>query len=294
MQLLNKQKGPEHLIVFITSDADICSKMKQLQRQNCMIVVVYFKPNCSTVPDSISDTADEAYWWLSFLRQGLQMPRLRIRHHNQLSSAVARDHTYEQPTSPKPKVVQESHVLSSDEIDSSNSNESHEQSVESEDELGELPMHTEDNTLMSAVASWVKDVEREQQLQPMLEQHPVSVLSGSAQPVPVIPEACQYPKHPKKMNKYGFDHKENRPHLGQNCYQGAPQQQTHGRSQQAAIKVLLGSITLDHEGWTKLEELLQNILHVGFRHRQDVINLAAQVSLYKLLLSCITCPISSM
>ena len=80
MQMLEDHghDGPEHLVVFITSDQDFGEKITELQRRNFKVVVLYHEPHASQRPVSIINVADEAYDWLPFLRQELKTPGLTI------------------------------------------------------------------------------------------------------------------------------------------------------------------------------------------------------------------------
>lgn len=71
MQMLADHNGPEHLVVFITSDQDFGEKIVELQRRNFKVVVLYHEPHASQRPVSIVHAADEAHAWLPFLRQEL-------------------------------------------------------------------------------------------------------------------------------------------------------------------------------------------------------------------------------
>ena len=48
MQMLEDHNGPEHLVVFITSDQDFSEKMSELQRRNFKVVVLYHEPACKS------------------------------------------------------------------------------------------------------------------------------------------------------------------------------------------------------------------------------------------------------
>ena len=78
MRVLEDANGPEHLVVFITSDQDFCEKVQELQRRNFKVVVLYCKAVVSAQPVSISNAADEAYEWLPFLQQrvGINLTQL--------------------------------------------------------------------------------------------------------------------------------------------------------------------------------------------------------------------------
>ena len=76
--MLEDHNGPEHLVVFITSDQDFGEKVLELQRRNFKVVVVYHEPHATQRPASIINTADEAYAWLPFLRRELGIPQLSI------------------------------------------------------------------------------------------------------------------------------------------------------------------------------------------------------------------------
>ena len=78
MHMLEDHDGPEHLVVFITSDQDFGEKILELQRRNFKVVVLYHEPHASQRPVSIINVADEAHDWLPFLRRELSMPQLSI------------------------------------------------------------------------------------------------------------------------------------------------------------------------------------------------------------------------
>ena len=78
MHMLEQHGGPEHLVVFITSDQDFCEKIQELQRRNFKVVVIYHEPNASQKPASITQVADESHNWLSFLKQELGIPQLSL------------------------------------------------------------------------------------------------------------------------------------------------------------------------------------------------------------------------
>lgn len=78
MHMLEDHDGPEHLVVFVTSDQDFGEKILELQRRNFKVVVLYHEPYASQRPVSIINAADEAHDWLPFLRQELGMPQLSI------------------------------------------------------------------------------------------------------------------------------------------------------------------------------------------------------------------------
>lgn len=73
MRMLEDANGPEHLVVFITSDQDFFEKVQELQRRNFKVVVLYCKAVVSAQPVSIINAADEAYEWLPFLQQRLDI-----------------------------------------------------------------------------------------------------------------------------------------------------------------------------------------------------------------------------
>lgn len=78
MHMLELYGGPEHLVVFITSDQDFCEKIQELQRRNFKVVVLYHGPSASQKPVSITSVADEPYDWLSFLKKELGTSQLTL------------------------------------------------------------------------------------------------------------------------------------------------------------------------------------------------------------------------
>ena len=82
MHMLEDHDGPEHLVVFVTSDQDFGEKVLELQRRNFKVVVLYHEPHASQRPVSIINAADEAHDWLPFLRQELGLPRLSISEYD--------------------------------------------------------------------------------------------------------------------------------------------------------------------------------------------------------------------
>lgn len=78
MHMLGLHEGPEHLIVFITSDQDFCEKVQELQRRNFRVVVLYHGPYASQKPVSITSVADESHDWLTFLRRELGIAHLTL------------------------------------------------------------------------------------------------------------------------------------------------------------------------------------------------------------------------
>ena len=87
MHMLESYNGPEHLVVFITSDQDFREKIHELQRRNFKVAVIYHGPHASKRPASIIHTADESYDWLDFLSKELKIPKLTMSPYN---SAVTR------------------------------------------------------------------------------------------------------------------------------------------------------------------------------------------------------------
>ena len=71
MHMLEDPDGPEHLVVFITSDQDFSEKIQELQRRNFKVAVLHHKLCASSQPVGIINTADEAHDWLPFLEQNL-------------------------------------------------------------------------------------------------------------------------------------------------------------------------------------------------------------------------------
>lgn len=61
MHMLEYPDGPEHLVVFITSDQDFSEKIQELQRRNFKVAVLHHKLCASAQPVGIINTADEAY-----------------------------------------------------------------------------------------------------------------------------------------------------------------------------------------------------------------------------------------
>lgn len=78
MHMLEQHDGPEHLVVFITSDQDFCEKIQELQRRNFKVVVLYHGPSTSSKPASITQVADESHDWLTFLKQELCLPHVSV------------------------------------------------------------------------------------------------------------------------------------------------------------------------------------------------------------------------
>ena len=78
MHMLELYGGPEHLVVFITSDQDFCEKIQELQRRNFMVVVLYHGPSASHRPVSITSVADESHDWLTFLKRELGIASLTL------------------------------------------------------------------------------------------------------------------------------------------------------------------------------------------------------------------------
>lgn len=78
MHMLELYGGPEHLVLFITSDQDFCEKIQELQRRNFKVVVLYHSPFASQKPVSITSVADESHDWLTFLKQELGTADLTI------------------------------------------------------------------------------------------------------------------------------------------------------------------------------------------------------------------------
>ena len=78
MHMSGLHEGPEHLVVFITSDQDFCEKIQELQRRNFRVVVLYHGPYASQKPVSITSVADESHDWLTFLRRELGIAHLTL------------------------------------------------------------------------------------------------------------------------------------------------------------------------------------------------------------------------
>ena len=78
MHMLEMHNGPDHLVVFITSDQDFGEKILELQRRNFKVAVIYHGPHASTRPASIVHAADESYDWLDFLKKELKFPKLTL------------------------------------------------------------------------------------------------------------------------------------------------------------------------------------------------------------------------
>ncbi|KAL3135524.1 hypothetical protein ABBQ38_006004 [Trebouxia sp. C0009 RCD-2024] len=78
MHMLEQHDGPEHLVVFITSDQDFCEKIQELQRRNFKVVVLYHGPSTSWKPASITQVADESHDWLTFLKHELCLAHLSV------------------------------------------------------------------------------------------------------------------------------------------------------------------------------------------------------------------------
>lgn len=69
---------PEHLVVFITSDADFQNVIPDLKARNFKVEVVYHTPLISEKPRSIKNTAHMAYPWKKFLEDHLGMGPLTV------------------------------------------------------------------------------------------------------------------------------------------------------------------------------------------------------------------------
>lgn len=78
MHMLESHNGPEHLVVFITSDQDFGEKIQELQRRNFKVAVIYHEPHASKRPASIIHAADESYIWLEFLAKELKTSKLAL------------------------------------------------------------------------------------------------------------------------------------------------------------------------------------------------------------------------
>lgn len=97
MHMLESHNGPEHLVVFITSDQDFGEKIQELQRRNFKVAVIYHGPHASKRPASIIHAADESYDWLEFLAKELKVPKLALSPYD---SSVTQPGTSMAPTSP--------------------------------------------------------------------------------------------------------------------------------------------------------------------------------------------------
>lgn len=80
--MLEQHNGPDHLVVFITSDQDFGEKIQELQRRKFKVAVIYNGPAASRRPASIVHAADESYDWLDFLKQELTVPELTLSAYN--------------------------------------------------------------------------------------------------------------------------------------------------------------------------------------------------------------------
>lgn len=69
---------PEHLVVFITSDADFQNVIPDLKARNLKVEVVFHEPLTSQKPRSIKNTAHMAYPWKAFLEDHLDMSPLTV------------------------------------------------------------------------------------------------------------------------------------------------------------------------------------------------------------------------
>ena len=78
MHMLEMHGGPEHLVVFITSDQDFCEKIQELQRRNFKVAVLYHGPHASSKAASITQVADESHDWLTFLKEELGLQHLSV------------------------------------------------------------------------------------------------------------------------------------------------------------------------------------------------------------------------
>ena len=97
--MLEQHNGPDHLVVFITSDQDFGEKIQELQRRNFKVAVIYNGPAASRRPASIVHAADESYDWLDFLKQELTAPELTLSAYN---SAVTQPGSASVPPPPPP------------------------------------------------------------------------------------------------------------------------------------------------------------------------------------------------
>ena len=91
--MLERPGGPEHLVVFISSDQNLDEKVQELQRRNFRVVVLYHEqtPN-RKYPANIMNIADEAHDWLIYLQQELHMPHLTVSSHKAASHASGLPH----------------------------------------------------------------------------------------------------------------------------------------------------------------------------------------------------------
>lgn len=97
MHMLESHNGPEHLVVFITSDQDFGEKVQELQRRNFKVAVIYNEPHASKGPASIIHVADESYDWLEFLAKELKATNLMLSPYE---SSVTQPETSAAPTPP--------------------------------------------------------------------------------------------------------------------------------------------------------------------------------------------------
>lgn len=97
MHMLESHNGPEHLVVFITSDQDFSEKIQELQRRNFKVAVIYHGPHASKRPVSIIHAADESYDWLDFLAKELKTSKLTLSPYD---SSVMQPGTSTAPTPP--------------------------------------------------------------------------------------------------------------------------------------------------------------------------------------------------
>ena len=298
MQLLTHKNSKQPLIVFITSDADICSTLKELRQQKCKIAILYHKPNCSAVPDHINNNADEAYWWLSFVRQGLQMPRLRIKPSRGVSNAAAEQDTPEQSVLPWDEQLEQSICPKDDGVQSlndcehdlikgligSNRKPFQQLTLPGGKAIKEV-MHSEQETVdfppKSAVQSWLYSAFGHHQLYAMHEQQLPHLLHSST-------NGATAPQDNDCQGKHFCNAKETISAMipTHSSKQGLAHQIQQQRSKQAATQYVLDNITRADAEWTKLEKLLQSLLHIGHQHRRDVFRLAKQVQVQQLLLLC--------
>lgn len=106
MLMLERPGGPEHLVVFISSDPNLDEKVQELQRRNFRVFVLHHTQQANRKPTNSMNVADEAYDWLTYLKQELRMPQLTLPPHKSGSNAPEPPHgqngTMHTPPRPPP------------------------------------------------------------------------------------------------------------------------------------------------------------------------------------------------
>ena len=108
MHMLELYDGPEHLVLFITSDQDFCEKIQELQRRNFKVIVLYHGPSASQKPVSITSVADESYDWLAFLKKELGTADLTLAPYDPtVYHGASQGHNFGMPPPPPPANVRQ-------------------------------------------------------------------------------------------------------------------------------------------------------------------------------------------